>query len=184
MLLRGAPFQLTNLAEQGITLEAEETGDTMEENARIKALAYANSKGFLVISDDSGLEVDALGGAPGVRSARYAGNNATDKERVSFLLSRLQGIPWEKRTARFRCVIAIASDTKAVNIFEGQCHGMITTEPKGNHGFSYDPVFYLPDLNKVMAELSMEEKNRISHRGIAAQKALRFLHNLKDEHSQ
>lgn len=175
LLLRGVPFQLTDLAKEGIDFEVDEHGSTMDDNARLKALAYTESKGFLVISDDSGLEVDALGGEPGVFSARYAGKNVSDKERVSFLLSRLHGIPWDKRTARFRCIIAIASDSMTVEICEGECRGIITFEPKGDQGFGYDPVFYLPELDKVMAELSIAEKNRVSHRGKAAQKALQVL---------
>ena len=175
LLFQGALLCLTTLAEEGIEVEVSETGSTMEENARMKAAAYAVDDRFLIAADDSGLEVDALGGEPGPLSARFAGKNASDKERVAFLLSRLAGVPWEKRSARFRCVIAIASASQVLRIFEGECQGVIAFEPRGSQGFGYDPVFYLPELGKTMAELSIEEKNRVSHRGKAARKALRFL---------
>lgn len=175
LLFQGASLCLTTLAEEGIEVEVSETGSTMEENARMKAAAYAVDDRFLIAADDSGLEVDALGGEPGPLSARFAGKNASDKEKVALLLSRLAGVPWEKRSARFRCVIAIASALEVLRIFEGECQGVIAFEPRGSQGFGYDPVFYLPELGKTMAELSIEEKNRVSHRGKAARKALRFL---------
>ena len=177
-LFQGVPFQLTTLAEEDINMEVGETGHTLEENARLKAIAYATGNQFLVIADDSGLEVDALGGGPGSLSARYGGKGASDKEKITLLLSRLQGVPWEKRSARFRCVIAIALSSRLVGLCEGECSGVIAFEPKGDQGFGYDPVFYLPELDKTMAELSLEEKNRVSHRGKAAQKALQFLEYL------
>jgi XTP/dITP diphosphohydrolase len=175
LLFQGAPLRLITLAEEGIKVEVSETGGTLEENARMKATAYAVDDRFLIAADDSGLEVDALGGEPGPLSARFAGKNASDKEKVALLLSRLAGVPWEKRSARFRCVIAIASASQVLRIFEGECQGVIAFEPRGSQGFGYDPVFYLPELGKTMAELSIEEKNRVSHRGKAARKALRFL---------
>lgn len=175
LLFRGSPLQLTTLAEESIEVEASETGSTLEENARMKATAYAVDNGFLVAADDSGLEVDALGGEPGPLSARFAGKNASDKERVALLLSRLAGVSWERRSARFRCVIAIAAASRVLRVFEGVCQGVIAFEPRGSQGFGYDPIFYLPELGKTMAELSIEEKNGVSHRGKAARKALRFL---------
>ena len=174
-LLSGAPFELTSLAEQGMDVEVRETGLTLEENAEIKALGCAVDGRFLTMADDSGLEVDALGGEPGPLSARYAGEGATDKQRIDFLLSRLKGIPWEKRGARFRCVIAVAKPSNLLGLCQGECRGVIAFEPSGGHGFGYDPVFYLPELGKTMAELTMEEKNRLSHRGLAARQALRLL---------
>jgi XTP/dITP diphosphohydrolase len=174
-LFQGARFQLTTLAEEGINTEVGETGHTLEENARLKATAYTAGDRFLVIADDSGLEVDVLGGEPGLLSARYGGKDTSDREKIALLLSRLQGMPWEKRSARFRCVIAIALGSRPIRLCEGECSGIIAFEPKGDHGFGYDPVFYLPELGRTMAELSLEEKNRISHRGKAAQKALQFL---------
>jgi len=183
-LFQDAPFQLTTLAEEGINMEVSEIGPTLEENARLKASAYAIDDRFIALADDSGLEVDALGGKPGSLSARYGGKDASDKEKITLLLSRLQGVPWERRSAHFRCVIAIASVSKIVGLCEGECHGVITFEPKGDQGFGYDPVFYLPELGKTMAELSIEEKNRVSHRGKTARKALQILEGMWRELSQ
>jgi XTP/dITP diphosphohydrolase len=134
----------------------------------------------MALADDSGLEVDALGGKPGVLSARYAGKNASDTDRINHLLSQLKKVPWEERQARFRCVIAIAMPDGQVELFSGECQGIITLEPKGEEGFGYDPIFYLPQLSKTMAELPLEVKNRVSHRGKAAAKARWLLLNLRD----
>ena len=175
VLLQGVPFTITTPQEEGIALEVEETGATFEENAALKARAFAAASGLLTLADDSGLEVDALGGEPGVLSARYAGPQASDEERVRYLLGKLQGIEWNKRHARFRSVIAVAEPTGAFKLFEGACEGVIALEPRGKAGFGYDPVFYLPSLKKSMGELSPEEKNGISHRGRAARKAVEYL---------
>ena len=174
-LLRGIPYEIVSLEDVGISQDVEESGKTFDENATIKAKTYAKLSGLVAIADDSGLEVDALDGEPGVRSARYAGERATDKERIDYLLKKMQGIPSEQRTARFRCVIAVATPAGEVKWCEGKCEGIITFEPKGKNGFGYDPIFYLPDRKLTMAELSMEEKNKISHRGKAAAKARRLL---------
>ena len=176
-LFLNLPCELVALSEAGISADVDETGDTLEENARLKATAAASSR-LLVVADDSGLEVAALGGEPGVLSARYAGAVASDVERTSYLLSRLDGVPWEKRQARFRCVIAVATPDGRVRLYSGDCTGVITLEPRGKMGFGYDPVFYLPPLGRTMAELSLEEKNRLSHRGQAARKALPLLKRL------
>ena len=120
-----------------------------------------------------------MGGEPGVVSARYAGENASDVDRINRLLSRLKDITWEKRQAKFRCVIAIATPDGQVELFSGECRGIITFEPSGEGGFGYDPVFYLPQLGKTMAELPLEVKNRISHRGQAAAKAYSLLLHLR-----
>jgi XTP/dITP diphosphohydrolase len=170
-LLQGLPFRLVGLYEAGIEVDVEETGSSMEQNAVEKAAAYSALSGLITIADDSGLEVDALGGAPGPFSRRYAGENATDQERNEFLLTKLQDVPWESRGARFRCVIAIVTPEGEVETCEGLCEGIIAFEPTGEEGFGYDPVFFLPDLGKRMAELAPEDKNRISHRARAAQKA-------------
>ena len=175
LLLEGAPFTIVAPAEEGIALEVEETGDTFQENAALKARAFAEAAGLLSVADDSGLEVDALGGEPGVRSARYAGPQASDADRVQYLLSKLEGIEWNRRGARFRSVIAVAVPGGEVRLFEGACEGAIVLRPRGTGGFGYDPVFYVPSLGKLMAELSMEEKNGISHRGQAARKAVEYL---------
>ena len=177
-LLKGAPCELVSLAECGISHEVEETGATFEENASCKALEYASLAGTITLADDSGLEVDALGGEPGVKSARYAGENATDNDRVNYLLSRLVNVPWEKRTASFKCVIAIAIPYGEVKLCFGSCTGYIALEPKGSLGFGYDPVFYVPELDRTMSELTLEEKSRISHRSEAAKNALPLLMSL------
>jgi XTP/dITP diphosphohydrolase len=170
-LLTGIPYEIVTPADLGITLEVAETGQTFRENAALKAAAFAKESGLLTLADDSGLEVDALGGEPGVNSHRYAGEKATDADRNNFLLAKLKGVPETKRTACFRCVIAIATPAGKVTLFKGECRGLITTEPKGTHGHGYDPIFYVPELGKTMAELTLEEKNRVSHRARAAEQA-------------
>jgi len=174
-LLKGLPYRVVTLAEEGIDMDVEETGATLEENARLKAETYRAASGLLTLADDSGLEVDALGGEPGPRSARYAGPDASDADRVRYLLSRLEGIPPEKRTARFRCVIAIAETDGKTTVCDGECPGYITLEPRGENGFGYDPVFYLPEYDRTLAELPPGTKNRVSHRGAAARRAYDFL---------
>jgi len=174
-LLQGIPYEIVTLAEQGIPTDVDEAGVSFEENARLKATTLAAESGLLSLADDSGLEVDALGGEPGSRSHRYAGEDATDADRIDYLLARLRDVPDEKRTARFRCVIAIATPDGKVELCFGECRGIITTTPRGDNGFGYDPVFYLPELGKTMAELPPEEKNKISHRARAAEKARELL---------
>ena len=174
-LLRNLPYELVTLDEQGITTLVNEVGESLEENARLKATTLATQSQLLALADDSGLEVDALGGEPGRLSARYAGENASDKDRVNYLLLRLKGVPWEKRSARFRCVIAIATPGGEVEFCSGECQGFIAFEPRGEWGFGYDPVFYLPELDKTMAELPLEIKNLISHRGLASRKVSQLL---------
>ena len=170
-LLQGIPFELVTPQDMGIKTEVAETGTTYEENARLKACALAKESGLLTLADDSGLEVDALSGEPGVMSARYAGKNASDADRVKYLLSKIKDVLKEKRTARFRCVIAIAKPDGPVEFCEGECQGLIAFEPCGKNGFGYDPIFCFPKYGKTMAELPIDIKNRISHRGRAAQKA-------------
>jgi len=177
-LLRGLSLTLTYPAQEGIDIEVEETGSTFAENACLKATAYARASGLLTLADDSGLEVDALGGQPGTRSARFAGEGTSDEDRYRLLLNKLEGLPWERRTARFRCVIAIATPQGGVRTAEGTCEGVIAFEPKGEHGFGYDPVFYMPEHGQTMAELEPEIKNRISHRARAAEGARRILQEL------
>ena len=159
-----------------LRLDVQEDGSSYAENARKKAEQYASASGMLTIADDSGLEVDALGGAPGIRSARYAAGS--DRDRVVALLDELQGVPWEKRTARFRCVLVIVTQNERVYEAEGICEGVIGHEPRGEGGFGYDPVFYLAEVGVTMAELSRAEKNRISHRARAVQAALPTLRQL------
>jgi XTP/dITP diphosphohydrolase len=174
-LLRELPFELVLPGELGITAEVDETGRSLEENARLKATVLAKASRLLTLADDSGLEVEALGGEPGPLSARYAGEGATDKERVEYLLVKLKGVPRQKRTARFRCVIAIATPEGKVELCSGECRGLIIFGPRGEKGFGYDPVFYFPELDKTMAELPLEVKNKVSHRGVAAREAVKYL---------
>jgi XTP/dITP diphosphohydrolase len=174
-LLRELPLELVLPRELGISAEVDEVGATFEENASLKATALARRSRLLALADDSGLEVEALGGEPGPLSARYAGEGASDKERVEYLLAKLKRVPWEKRTARFRCVLAIAEPEVEVELCSGECHGFITFEPRGKEGFGYDPVFYFPGLDKTMAELPPDIKNKVSHRGEAAREAVRYL---------
>jgi XTP/dITP diphosphohydrolase len=153
-------------------ISAEEK-PTVLENAIYKALHYSRYSDALTLADDTGLEVDALGGAPGVHSARYAGDLANDPENTQKLLHALAGIPEEKRTARFVCVMAIAFRGRLIKSFHGHCDGRILEAPRGTGGFGYDPVFFLPSLSKTFAELTTKEKNKISHRG----KALERVHD-------
>jgi XTP/dITP diphosphohydrolase len=174
--------QLTTPARQGLAMEVDESGDSFEENARMKALAFSRASGLLTLADDSGLEVDALGGAPGVRSARYAGPGATDADRYRKLLEALAQVPAGKRTARFRCVIALAQPDGAVQTASGTCEGEIGFAARGVHGFGYDPVFLVQGGGgKTMAELDPAEKNRISHRARALRAVRPFLVQLLAE---
>ncbi|MBX5451195.1 MAG: RdgB/HAM1 family non-canonical purine NTP pyrophosphatase [Thermogemmatispora sp.] len=174
-LFTDLPFRLVSPADIGLTLEVEETGQTFRENAELKAKAYAKAAGLLALADDSGLEIDALGGAPGVYSARFLGRDTPYEERFRVILQRLQGLPPERRTARFRCCIAIAEPWGYCRTVDGVIEGQIAEEPRGSNGFGYDPIFLVPELGKTTAELSPEEKHRISHRGRAAQLARRLL---------
>jgi XTP/dITP diphosphohydrolase len=174
-MLKDLPFELVSPEELGIKTEVDEVGKTLEENARLKATVLSRESQLLTLADDSGLEVDALGGEPGRLSARYAGEGASDRDRVEYLLSRLKDVPEEKRSARFRCVIALAQPDGEVELCSGECRGVIALEPRGEKGFGYDPIFYLPELGKTMAELTLEEKNKVSHRGRAAREAIKLL---------
>jgi len=174
-LLQGLEVELIALDDLGVTKTIKEDGASYTENALLKARGYAAATGLLTLADDSGLEVDALDGAPGVLTARYAGEGATDEQRYSLLLEQLKDVPHEHRTARFRCVIALAWPDGRVEITEGVCEGRITREPRGEHGFGYDPVFYVPEYGCTMAELPPEIKNRISHRARAAAVASEIL---------
>ena len=145
--------------------EVEETEDTLEGNARLKGLAAARATSLWTVADDSGLFVDALGGAPGVRSARYA--PGSDADRVQALLRAMEGVLDRERGAAFRCVLALASPHGEVRFARGECQGKILRGPRGAGGFGYDPVFLVPELGRTMAELSLEEKGRVSHRGRA-----------------
>jgi len=180
-LLSGVPYELVTLAQEGIGDIAGEEAETLEENAILKATTYAARGQLLALADDSGLEVDALAGEPGARSARYAGQVASDRELIDYLLAKLEGVPWDKRAARFRCFIALARPGGEVELCCGECHGVISFEPRGEGGFGYDPIFYLPELGKTMAELPLGVKNQVSHRARAAQGARLVLEKLRGE---
>jgi XTP/dITP diphosphohydrolase len=178
-LLDGCGCDLVTPAALGLKFEVDENGSTYAENARLKALAGVRASGLLTLADDSGLEVKALGNEPGIRSSRYAGENASDKDRVRFLLSKLRNVPESQRQASFRCVIALAWPDGRVDLCEGRCDGLIISEPRGEAGFGYDPVFYFPEFGCTMAELTAQTKNRVSHRGRAARQACALLQSLK-----
>lgn len=178
------PLTLTSPAEEGLTLDPAETGDTFQENAIIKALAFARASGLPALADDSGLEVDALNGAPGVYSARYGDTAKNDHVgRYRLLLQQLaaKNVPWSQRTARFRCVIALAVDEVVIGTADGMVEGFISTEPKGQYGFGYDPVFYVPEFNQNLAELPPDVKHTISHRGRAARAAIPLIEQLLNQ---
>ena len=180
-ILANLPLTITYPAAEGIHLEPAETGATFAENAIIKALAFAQASGLPVLADDSGLEVDALGGEPGVYSARYGHTAKADHAgRYRLLLAKLaaQTVPWAERTARFRCVIAVAVKDRLIGTAEGRVEGLIALEPKGSGGFGYDPVFFLPEFNRTLAELSSSQKHAISHRGRAVRAAIPLIEGL------
>lgn len=164
--LADLPFVVTGLPDMDIP-EIEETGTTFQENAIIKARYYCQYTGEYCLADDSGLEVDALGGAPGVYSAQYSGENASDAGNNAKILAALQETPQHERTARFRSVLALAGLDGSLLLTDGVCEGLILVEARGTGGFGYDPLFYIPALGKTLAEMTVEEKNRISHRGNA-----------------
>ena len=179
-LLNSLPIELISPGDESVDLDVEESGSSFEENAVLKARAFARASRLPVLADDSGLEVLALDGAPGIHTSRYAGPNASDADRYRKLLAELAGVPWERRQACFRCVIAIATPQGALKTVEGSITGRIAFQPRGKHGFGYDPVFYLPQHNKTMAELPEEIKNQISHRAVAARKAIPLLQQMLD----
>lgn len=162
--------------------EVDEDGNSFAENGLKKARFYSKLLGKLTIADDSGLEVDALKGLPGVYSARYAGEGASDRENNQKLLREMEGLPVSKRGARFRCVLAIVSPDGREAVVEGSCRGRIGFKEAGRKGFGYDPLFFLPRFGKTMAQLSLEEKNRVSHRGKALRKLKNAIKTLISKH--
>jgi XTP/dITP diphosphohydrolase len=178
-LLRDLPLKITSLCQEEIEYEPEETEVTFEENAVLKAKAFAERSGLLTLADDSGLEIDRLGGAPGVHSARYGGTRrGEDVRRYELVLHQLEGVPRPERTGRFRCVVAIATPEGQVATVEGAIEGVIAFDPQGEHGFGYDPIFFIPEFGCTMAQLAPETKNRISHRARAAQAAVPIIRRL------
>lgn len=160
-------LELVAMSALGLRALPKETGFSYAENALLKAAAAALASGLPALADDSGLEVEALGGAPGLYSAHFGGEGLSDGERIAYLLSRLKGIPREARAARFVSVIALAMPSGRFELFEGSCTGTILPGPRGDGGFGYDPVFYSPELGKTFAEADLSEKQRVSHRGRA-----------------
>jgi XTP/dITP diphosphohydrolase len=180
-LLGGLSLEITFPQQEGLVLEVVESGQTFEENARIKAEAHARAAGLLTLADDSGLEVDALDGVPGVRSARYAGPGASDTDRYRRLLEALADVPAGQRSARFRCVVALAQPDGTTYTVGGTCEGEIGFVPRGEHGFGYDPIFVVAGYGgRTMAELPPDLKNQISHRARAVLAARPILARLSD----
>jgi XTP/dITP diphosphohydrolase len=184
----GSDFQWLNLSDFEDIVEVEEDGQTFAENARKKATGYAKATGLWTIADDSGLVVDALGGAPGVKSARFSGEKLKGAERtlidhrnIAKVLELLKDVPQEKRTARFVCCLCLASPGKILIETEGKLEGLITYREIGENGFGYDPIFFVPNLKKTVAQLAPEEKNAISHRGNAIRKLRSLLDKLLDD---
>jgi XTP/dITP diphosphohydrolase len=189
------PLELVSLDDLGISWEVDETGETFEANARLKAERFFAATGLATLADDSGLEVDALGGAPGVYSARYGGTNLTPRQQYELVLEQMRAVSpdrpatpgrghdraevlrtsADRRSARYYCVIALAMPGKPLQVVDGECSGVIATEARGSGGFGYDPIFWLPEYGCTMAELPAETKNRISHRARAAHKARELL---------
>lgn len=159
-------YEVVSMLDVAPDMEIDETGQTFEDNAKLKAEALAQNLNMIVIADDSGLEIDALNGEPGVYSARYAGNH-DDEANIQKVLKNMENVEMEKRTARFVCVIAIAGPQMSTFTVKGTCEGLITNEKRGTNGFGYDPIFFVPELKKTMAEMTAEEKGAISHRGNA-----------------
>lgn len=168
-ILKDLPYRFVGLNEFPDIQKIEETGKTLLENSLIKARTVHEITGFPTLADDTGLEVNILNGAPGIKSARYAGENATYKDNLNKLLKDLEDVPHGERQAQFKTVISFVTDSQE-HWVEGIVKGVILNEPRGENGFGYDPIFYLPELKKTFAELSMEKKNKISHRGLALEK--------------
>lgn len=180
-LLADCGWDMVTPADIGLDLEVEESGVDYVTNAKIKAQAFAQASGLPSLADDSGLEVDALGGRPGPLSARYAGPQQNDEARVRRVLEQMKGVEPERRQARFRCVIALAEPSGKVHLAEGVCEGMIAAEPRGEKGFGYDPIFLPPEYGRTLAELPLPEKNKVSHRGRAAKKVCTLLKTMLGE---
>ena len=171
-------YDVKSMEEEGIDIDVDENGTTFEENAVIKAEAIMNICNQIVVADDSGLEIDYLDKAPGVLSARYLGHDTPYDYKNRKILEQLEGVPEDKRTARFVCAMAVASPGKETKVVRGTIEGIIGYEIAGENGFGYDPIFYLPELKKTTAELSMEEKNKISHRGKALDEVRKILEEM------
>lgn len=180
-LLKDCGWELVTPDEAGISLDVEETGVTYEENALLKARVWAEATALPALADDSGLEVDALDGGPGLYSARYAGHDTTHADKIKVLLAAIATEPDERRGARFRAVLAVVFPDGRSLTAEGVCEGAIASVPRGQGGFGYDPVFLVDGLGRTMAELDASEKNRLSHRASAARRLCAALRDLADD---
>ncbi len=174
-LLEGLDVKVRSLSDIPFAPEVIEEGKSFKENAATKAIEVAKFTGMMALADDSGLEVDVLCGEPGVHSARFAGEDQNDEANIQKLLKLMEGVPEEKRKARFRCCVAIARPEGLVRVVEATCEGIIGLRPEGSYGFGYDPVFIIPDYNQTFAQLGPEIKNRISHRAKAVKKARKII---------
>jgi len=179
-ILEGLCVKIVTFRELSKVPVVEEDGRTLEENAIKKASIWGRETDKIALADDSGLEVDYLGGEPGVYSSRFAGENVSYADNNAKLLRLLEGVEWERRTARFRCIAALVFPEGKRELFEGTVDGFITTRPRGEAGFGYDPVFFLPEYGKTFAELGEEIKNKISHRAIAFGKLKRYFEKYRD----
>ncbi len=178
-LFWGSGCEIIAPSQLNIQLSTVENGGSYQENATIKALEGLAASGLVTLADDSGIEIDAMNGAPGHLSARFLGETASYEERFRVILGKLEGLPPEQRGARFRCVVAVAAPGESgVRLAEGVCEGVIAREPRGSRGFGYDPIFYLPELGRTMAELSAEVKDKVSHRGRAVRAVLPILREI------
>jgi len=178
LLVEGLPFRVVGPRELGLLEAPDETGTTFRENAAIKALAYARLSGRLTVADDSGLSVDALGGAPGLYSSRFGGEGASDRDRNLLLLEKLRGQPFERRGARFTSAVAVAQGGELLFQAQESVLGFIADDMRGDNGFGYDPLFLYPPFGRTFGELRREEKDRVSHRGKAFARLREFLAGL------
>jgi XTP/dITP diphosphohydrolase len=183
LLVEGLPFQVVAPRELGLLEAPDETGTTFLENAAIKALAYARLSGRLTVADDSGLSVDALGGAPGLYSSRFGGERASDRDRNLLLLEKLRGQPFERRGARFTSAVAVARGGELLFQAQESVEGFIVDDMRGENGFGYDPLFFYPPFGRTFGEVLREEKDRVSHRGKAFARLREFLAAWRDTHT-
>jgi len=179
-LVQGLPVVFLSLADFPDLPEVVEDGATFEENALKKARAVAQGTGIKTLADDSGLCVDALGGRPGIHSARYGGEGRSDEQKCRLVLDEMRDVPDHERSARFVCVLALVFSDGKQEVFRGGCEGSITREPRGSHGFGYDPIFYFDEAGCTFAEMDTEAKNRVSHRGRALREFASYLKRLAD----
>ena len=177
-LVAGLPWRVVGPREVGITDAPDETGRTFLENAVLKARYYARRSGLLTVADDSGLAVDALDGGPGLHSARFGGNGASDADRNRLLLEKLSGVPWERRGARFTSAVAVARGDEVLFQAQESVEGVIADQERGRNGFGYDPLFFYPPFGTTFGEARPEDKDRVSHRGKAFARLRRFLESL------